>query len=159
MPYLSFLWSFFLFQTVAQAIPVPIGESAIAQFGVAGIIFVIWVFTFRYFSKQQNENFQAVLQVYNEKYENALKKSVDETNTIISTIHRENMQLVERINKQNEDTLKRVERQADEYSKSLTIMIERQFKNLEKEHEYKEAILGSLADLRIKINKQGDGNE
>lgn len=147
MPYLSFLWSYILFQAgmlLAQLMP---GselslfslEGIIAQLGVAGLIFIIWLFTFRHFTKQQiqhykdlHESYSTTLSAFTDRYERTLKE----------------------VSEQNEKIVKRLEDQNAEHQKQLTSMINRLFANQEKEFAYKEELTGVLTQLHSKLNKK-----
>ncbi len=113
-------------------------EGIITQLGVAGLIFIIWLFTFRHFTKQQiqhykdlHDSYAKTLDAFTSRYERTLKE----------------------VQEQNDKIVKRLEDQNTEHQKQLTGMINRLFTNQEKEFAYKEELTGVLTALHNKLNK------
>lgn len=111
-------------------------EGIIAQLGVAGLIFVIWLFTFRHFTKQQiqhykdlHESYSKTLEAFTSRYERTLKE----------------------VTEQNDKIIKRLEDQHTIHQKQQNDMINRLFANQEKEFTYKEELTGVLTALQNKL--------
>jgi ABC-type transport system involved in cytochrome bd biosynthesis fused ATPase/permease subunit len=111
---------------------------ALTQLGVAGLLFVVWLLSFRNNNKQQKANFMQMQSQYKETLEK-LQSQHEAT-----LIH---------FNNQYQATLDQVQKQNKEYSQNLEAMTNRLFKALEKESDNKEILVGTLTEMKIQLKQ------
>ncbi len=140
MPFISFLFSYWFMQipTVPVQSDIELLRYALTQLGVAGLLFVVWLLSFRNNNKQQKANFMQMQSQYKETLEK-LQSQHEAT-----LIH---------FNNQYQATLDQVQKQNKEYSQNLEAMTNRLFKALEKESDNKEILVGTLTEMKIQLKQ------
>lgn len=164
MQYISAFWLFLFTAYIPGLIQSLLGwnlDEGFEKMGTAFIIFIIWIITAKYFTKQQRENLTTInslnaqtLEAYTAKYEKTIREVAEAHNKTIEENGKENRVLMKEVANRYDELIRRQEVQSSEHFKNYHNFIERQFNLQDKNTQNQEAILGALIDMRSKINKE-----
>lgn len=157
MEFLSFLWSFLTFNLAYVWLQSGLSpdlslDQAITQMGVAGVIFIIWAVTFRFFSKNQATNNSML----HEKYQKTLEENNYKFKAALDLMHAQNREMLNEQARRYDEIIKRIESVASTNNHNLLEMMNRQFSIMEKDHEFKEAILGAIVEVNSQLKHKGN---